>query len=153
MPKFQFELESLLLKRRSQERDRRRELAAALKQRMDLQDQLRQMQNTIVESKQELGQGLVGTVDMDRVSGFARYSGQVTQRAHASVSQLAGIERRVEAARATLLEATRQRKALEKLREQRYTAWKRANERSEAERLDEIAIQQHIRRTPTRAAG
>ncbi len=137
--KFQFRLEPVLTQRRAQEESCQRDLAKSLRQRMILQDQLQKMQHTITQSKQQLADGLVGAVDVGRISEFTRYSGQVTQRAHAFVMKLAGVEQQIQATRNRLMEATRARKALELLRQQRYQQWKRIVERQEARQLDEIA--------------
>ncbi len=146
MAKFKFELEPVLTQRRTRERECRRQLADTLRQRLDLHGKLREMQATITDSKRNLSNGLQGAVDLDRIAGFAQYSGQVTQRARGFVLQLAGVEKQIEAARARLIESTRERKALEALRDQRFAQWKKRIERKEAAELDELATQQFIRR-------
>lgn len=146
MAKFTFQLESVLRHRRMVEEQRQRELAMVLKERAELREQLRQMQQTISRSKRQLCDGLIGAVDVDRVAGFARYSAQVTQRARGYVLKLASVEKRIEEARGRLLEAKRARRALELLRERRYAQWKLEQERREAAALDELAVQRHARR-------
>ena len=143
MSKFKFQFESVWVQRRAQEEKCQRHLAKVLRQRMILRDQLRQMQQTITQSKQDLTEGLTGTVDLAGVSGFARYSGQVTQRAHAFVTRLAVVEKQIDTARATLLEATHGRRAIELLRDKRRRLWQQQQDRREAAQLDEIAVQRH----------
>jgi flagellar export protein FliJ len=145
MAKFQFKLDPVLLQRRAREDICQRELAKALRQRMILQSQLRTMQQTITYSKRDLADGLVGRIDMDRVSHFARYSSQVTHRAHAIVSRLGGVEKQINTAREKLAQATRARKALDLLRERRHRQWRQQLDRREAAQLDELAVQRYAR--------
>jgi flagellar FliJ protein len=145
MPRFHFRLQVLLDHRRRIEDECQRELAKSLRGRMILQDQLRQMRQTIVDAKRQLGQGLVGRVDLDAVGQFARYSGQSTQRAQQIVVKLAAGERQIAAARDRLLTATRNRKALELLEERQRRAWRQEQDRREAAALDELAVQGYAR--------
>lgn len=127
------------------EDERQRELAKCLRQRMILMDQLRQMQQTIRDSKRSLGDTLVGRVDLGRVATFAHYSGQTAVRAQQIVQKLAAVEKQVDEARQRLLAAVKDRKALELLRDQRFEAWRQEQERREAADLDEMAIQGFVR--------
>jgi len=146
MGQFKFKLQPVLFQRNLKEQQCQRDLAKALRQRMILHHQLKEMQDTITGSKRQLGDGLVGKVDLDQVSNFARYSGQATQRAHALVTKLAVVEKQVDTARAALVEAARSRQALELLRQRRYEQWAQKQDRAEMARLDELAVQQYARR-------
>lgn len=143
MAKFAFKLETVLQQRRNSEDERQRELAKLLRERMILLDQLRSIQSTITHSKSELRQSLTGSVDLMQVSQFARFSAQATGRAHAIVNRLAGVEQSVEAARARLIESTKARKAIERLREKQYRKWTDTQQRREAAELDEIGVGRH----------
>ncbi len=145
MPKFTFKLEPVLKQRQREEDQRQRDLAKLLRRRMILESQLRQMQQTIIESKRQLGGVLSGRVERDRVSRFARYSGQVTQRAHAIVRELAKLEKYVVSARDALLEATRNRKAMQLLHDRQYARWKQQQQRREDARIDEFNVQRYAR--------
>lgn len=145
MAKFRFKLEPVLRYRRILEDEAQRELAKAMRHRMILQDQLRQMQETITSSKRELGRGLIGRVDLDSVAQFARYSGQTAQRARQIVASLVTAEKQIEAARERLLKATRDRKALELLEDRHRRAWHAEMERKDAAATDEIAVQAYAR--------
>ncbi len=149
MAEFHFKLDMVLQQRRMVEDQRQRELAKALRQRMILLDQLRQMQVTITDSKRDLREGLVGVVDMTAVAQFARYSGQTTARAQAIVTKLASVEKQAEMNRLQLIEATQARKAIERLREKQYRKWKTEQDRREAAMLDEIGVGQFAFRLMT----
>lgn len=146
MAGFVFELEPVLYQRRVVEEQAQRELAQHLRRQLILRTQIRQMQEGIRQSKSSLGEALRGRVDMERVSQFARYSGQSAARAQMVVLELARVEDRVNQSREKLLAATRARQALELLRERRYAAWQQQRLRRETSELDEISIQRHGRR-------
>ena len=152
MPLFQFNLEPVLFQRRTREEESQRELAKVMRQRMILLAQLRQMQQTITDSKQALGHSLVGKVDLNQTAQFARYSGQVSVRAHAFVAKLATLERQIQKAQQEFNQAVRARKVLERLRERRYQLWLAQEHRREAAELDELATQRYARRLAMGAA-
>lgn len=145
MAKFQFRFQTLLAHHRREEDQRQRELAQHLRTRMILHDQIRDMQDTIRDSKQSMADGLVGKVDLTRVGQFARYSGHAAMRARQIVQRLAGIEKQIELARATLLEATKQRKSLELLRDKHEARWRYEQNRRETNELDELATTRFAR--------
>lgn len=146
MAAFKFRLEVVLKQRIALEDAAQRDLAKVLRQRMILHNQLRSMNETMTTARGDLTDGLVGQVDMDRVARFARYSGQVNVRAQALVQSLAGVERHVDIARSKLIEATRQRQAIEKLREKQFKQWKLERDRREAAELDDIGVGQYAHR-------
>jgi len=145
MARFKFKFQTLLAHQRRIEDQRQRELARHLRTRMILQEQIRDMQDTIRESKQSLADGLVGQVDLTRVGQFARYSGHAAQRARQIVVRLAGIEKQIDAARQDLLDATKQRKSLELLRDKHRAQWRYQQDRRETNELDELATTRYAR--------
>lgn len=146
MAKFQFRFQTLLAHHRRVEDQRQRDLAQQLRKRMILHDQIRDMQDTIRDSKRSMADGLVGTVDLTRVGQFARYSGHAAQRARQIVVKLAGLEQQIEQARQALLEASKQRKALELLRDKHEAQWRYEQNRRETNELDELATTRYARR-------
>jgi flagellar FliJ protein len=132
MAQFRFKLEAVLKQREIIEEQRQRELAMVMRQRMIFMEQLKREQEIISESKRQLGQSLTGKVNLDAVSGFARFSGQTT-------------EPLVEKARQALMAAVRDRKALDLLKEKHKRAWQLRQDRLEAAVLDEMAVQRHAR--------
>ena len=145
MAKFRFKLDPLLRHRRSEEDRCQRDVAKVLRQRMILQTQVSRLQQTISDSKGRLTGDLVGRVDLDRVSQFAHYSGQMTRRAHEIVLRIASVEKQIDEGRKKLLAATRARQALELLRNRQFERWRLVQENREAAALDELATQQFVR--------
>jgi flagellar export protein FliJ len=54
--------------------------------------------------------------------------------------ELAGVHKRLELARQSLVEAARERRAIELLRERRFAQWMAALDKAEADMLDELAV-------------
>ena len=146
MTRFTFKFESLLKHREAKEDGAQRELAKSLRQRMILQQQVQHMQRAISGSKQQLSDGLVGPVDVNSVTQFARYSGQVGVRAQQIIIKLAQVEKDIQGKRAALVEAMKARKAVALLRDRHFQAWQREQQRREILALDEIGAQQHHQR-------
>jgi len=146
MARFIFRYETLLQHRRTIEDQRQRELAGHVRSQMIMRDQLRNMQETLSSSKRDLGEALVGSVDLSQVGGFTRFNAQSTTRGYALVRKLAELDQAIDAARQALLGATQQRKALDVLKQRDLQAWQREQERKETQRLDELSTQAYTRR-------
>ena len=145
MAGFRFRFQSILQHRQRIEDECQRNLAQLMRSRMIFHDQLQKMQDTIRESKQQMADSLVGKVDLSQVAGFAGYSHQVANRGQQLVSRLAQVEHEISEARQRLLDASRQRKALDRLREKHHNQWRRDQDRREAAVLDELATQRYAR--------
>lgn len=146
MSRFVFRYQTVLKQREDAERRERKTVAVLMHRRNGMVQQLREMQDTISQSKRDAAGGLVGTIDLDALSGIARYSARCASLGHGLVRQLAELETQVEQAKTVLLEATKQRKALELLRDRQYEAWALEQRRMEAKQLDEMSTQAHARR-------
>lgn len=150
MARFVFELEAVLKQRLVVERTRQRALAAIERERVVLEDSLRACQGQIRTEKDELRAALCASgegqpVDLRGVRMQAGASLTLAARARQIVLKIAGTMRRVEAARALLLEATTRRKAVETLRERRLAAWNEVQRRREDAAIDEIAVMRGAR--------
>jgi len=146
MPGFQFQLDPVLRHRRMIEDQCQRDLAKVMRKRMILMNQVRRLQQTITQSKHQLSGSLLGKVDMNRVGQFAAYSGEAAAVAHGLVVELAVVEKRIDQARQRLLDATKQRRVIETLRDRRYQKWLTDQRRREEAELDEVTTSQYTRR-------
>jgi len=150
MAKFAFKLEPLLAHRRHVEDEHQRALAQLLREKLILETQIRNHQSTISDDKQTMSSALVGQVNVDRIRQHAAHSGQVAVRLQQIAYRLLHLNRSIEEARKTLLEAVKQRKAVELLREKQFKRWKQAQDRREAAELDEIGTQIYMRQRAER---
>lgn len=140
MPAFVFKLRPLLKARCRAEEAEQRAVAALERQRLDLEGALRRRQNEIVEEKHTLRGSLTGRVDMRNLRLRAGMSLHLVRQAQQLVLQLAGLHKRIDAARARLIEATRRRRAIELLRDRRFEQWKASLDKAETAALDELAV-------------
>ncbi len=147
MQRFHFRYATLLKQAERHEQQRQRELAERLRTRIILETQLRDMQTTIQTAKHELGEGLVGKVDLAAIGAVARYAGDSTLRGRAIVQRLARLDGQIDRARSDLADATRKRRSLELLHDRDHEAWKKERRRKETLELDEVASRRHHAQT------
>ena len=140
MPRFRFALEGLLKARRADEQREQRAVADVERERLFLEDRLRRQQHAIASGRQSLRDSLVGSVDAQMLRLHAASTIQQMRQGQRLALELAGVHRRLEAARQTLVEAARARRAIELLRERRFEQWKAALDKAEDAALDELAV-------------
>lgn len=141
MQAFQFRYKVVLRQREVIEQAKQRALAKLMHQRNAMVGQLRQMQETISLSKRQAAGGLVGRVDLNAIAGIARYSASCALQGNGLVREIAQLETLVEQARNELIEASKNRKALELLKDRQRQAWELEQRRMEASQLDELTTQ------------
>ncbi|MBI1336390.1 MAG: flagellar export protein FliJ [Phycisphaera sp.] len=145
MAKFVFKLQTLLKHRQMLEDRAQQELAKTLRRRMILEGQLRQMQESIRDSRHQLADSLVGRVDLGQTTRFAQFSGQLRLRAQQHVMEMAKLEKEVQARREALVRATQARRAVELLRDKQFAQWQQSEQQRESAVFDELATQQYLR--------
>lgn len=154
--RFRFSLEPVLQHRRRIEEGCLRDVAVIEQERVRIEERLRGINARLVQSRADLRErfapagggsvrGGIGSVRMDSTAAL-----RLTVDAQQAAIELAGVMRRLERARAVLLEATTARKGVERLRERRLEEWKYEQTRRENAELDEIAT---IGAARTAAAG
>lgn len=152
-PRFEFRLESLLTVRRNTEQEKLRKFAKA---QQDVAAQKRMIEQTrdqiVAENRALSGRELTGKLDMAYIAHEKRYVGNLQVKILLGLQKLAAMEQVVAAARAELLEAARQRKVIEKLREKQLARWRAELDRKENAQMDEIGTQLTIRRAAEEAA-
>ncbi|MHC4993519.1 MAG: flagellar export protein FliJ [Planctomycetota bacterium] len=152
MAAFEFKLKTVLKTRLQAEEEIQRDLAKLLRQKLAFETELRNMQQNISDDKRLMADSLVGDVDVCRVRHHARHTLQVTNRAQQIAVKMLGLHKNIENTRRQLLEATRQRKAVEILRDKQYERWLVTERRREQNELDEMATQAYGRRADGRVA-
>jgi flagellar export protein FliJ len=142
-----------LLRLRLSDRDQRRaDLAKALRALEVLQAELSKVQIEQAESA-ERGRALKapGAADVDALLATHRYEALLAARRRQLTDQLAQVENECQRRRLALIEADRNVRVLEKLRERRAAEHAKRIERREAKQLDEVGILGFLQRqeTPT----
>lgn len=149
MARFVFRLAPLLRARRHAEQQQQRRVAEIERDRLRLEDTLRQHQRSISQGKQSVRDRLVGRLDTSDLRIHAGSSLAMMRKAHRVVLELAGVHRRLEQVRADLIEATQRRRALELLRDQRHEQWKADQNKAETAALDDLASTSATRKGTT----
>ncbi len=140
MARFVFSLEPVLKARRRSEETFQRDVAGIERERMRLEEILRDHQRSLVSNKDVLRAGLTGLIEVRDLRLQANSSRQIMRRAQQIVLELAGVYKRLEAARVRLVEASRRRRAIEFVRDRQYEQWKAALNKAETAALDELAV-------------
>ena len=142
MARFVFQLDGVLKHRKSIERDKQRELALVQAQMHGLENELRQLDESVRNTTQDVRQNhLVGRLDMNFLAAHRRYMVAMQRQAMALVQKMALVQRQLEEAQKTLAEAAKQRKIIEKLREKQHQRWKDDQSRRELAEADEVSTQ------------
>ena len=142
MAEFVFQLESVLRHRERIEKDRYRELSIRDAEMKRLEGELNSLNQELQGSTADVrDHHLVGQLDMRYLAAHRRYMLGMQRKVHALALKMTQQQKLVDEARRALLEASKQRKILEKLRERQHLRWKEAESRREESDLDEIVAQ------------
>jgi flagellar FliJ protein len=149
---FHFHLQTLLHLRLAERDERRAELAKALR----AEAVLREEEQKLIE--QQADQAAMarklkspGAANIDALLETHRYEAVLAGQRRRLTEQIAQVQAETERRRLALVEADRQVRVLEKLRERRAAAWQRQAERKEAKQLDEQAGIGFLRRQEAKA--
>jgi flagellar export protein FliJ len=152
MPRFVFELEAVLKQRLAEERERQLAVAALEREKSQLEDLIRSYQRDLTSERDELRdqlaatRGGAATLDLRGVRFQAGASLRLVTLAQRAVLQLAGVHKKIDAARLLLLQATTRRKGVEMLKERRYDEWRLEQKKKEEAALDELNVVRASRR-------
>jgi flagellar protein FliJ len=140
--KFVFKFDGVLRQREHVETQRQRELAIIQQEMTRLQNELRQLNESVHGSTDDLRNNhLTGRLDLTFIAAHRRFMLAMQRKGTALVQQIAGVQKRVDVAQAALAEAAKQRKIMEKLREKSFERWRTDLTRKEMMETDEIAMQ------------
>jgi flagellar FliJ protein len=140
MTAFRFRLETLLKMRRDERDEQRQQYAKALEAQRILHDQIAQVQREIHETQQLLRTNSApGAVDVDRLLRTHRYELLLQAQVQQLEQQAQRVAQEVERRRTNLLQADREVRLLEKLKERQFETFQRNEQRREQKALDEIS--------------
>lgn len=139
MPRFKFGLQRVLDIRATQERIKQNELALEIKKEHEIRmkiDRILQSQSEAYAVTRVLFSSAQG--DSRLYLAHQRYLEALEESITSAYQDLEAQRQAVEAARLALIEASRKRKLLEKLKDKRGTAFKKEEEVAEQKNIDEI---------------
>jgi flagellar export protein FliJ len=141
MARFKFRLEPLLEARRREEREAQRALAACRAVVVEIELHIAVANTQIRESMDRVrAMHLSGKLDLVFVAAHRRFVAAMQRRGIVWAQKLAAAQGKVAEAQASLVEAAKRRKAIEKLRERQLQRWQIEQERKQALELDEISM-------------
>jgi flagellar FliJ protein len=142
MARFKFNLDGVLRQRKLVEEAKQRAFAEVQRRYAELEAELRAMDDAVRQATEDLRKNhLVGSIDVDFLAAHRRFTIGMQDKAIRHAEKMAPVRADLEAARAALVEAAKQRKILEKLRERKQAEWATAEARKDAAAMDEIGQQ------------
>ena len=139
MVAFRFRLESVLKLRETERQQRRTELAQGLEAERILERQAHALSAELMVARNRYRQSaLPGEVDVDQLMELQRYVLHIVAQANALGQRQASVREEVERRRRALIEADRQVRLLEKLRQKQHEAFDRERAKLEQKELDEV---------------
>ncbi len=140
MPQFRFRLETLLRMRIAERDQRRSDLAKALRAEEVLRNEERQLATEQTQLALEARrQKSPGAANVDRLLQTHRYEMVLAARGRQLATQLSEVAAESERRRLALVEADRQVRILEKLRERQGLAHRVRQEQLQTKQFDELA--------------
>lgn len=146
MSAFQFRLATLLRLRLAERDERRSDLAKALAAAEILERQRQSLAAEREENRDRIRRVGAPGGNVDSLIHGHRYEAILKVRAAQLAAQEAQVEREVERRRAILVEADRQVKVLEKLKERQAAEHRSSQDKLEVRQLDEAGTLGHFRR-------
>src|SRR5690348_13475533 len=141
MAQFHFSLQSVLNHRSEIEQVNQRALAHLQAQMQQLKTALADLNNSVQSDLTDLRQNrLTGPLEISYLTGHRRYMLVVQRRATEMVQRMTLLQRQIDAAHGELVEAARQRKILEKLRDRQKSRWIADQTRRELAELDDLTM-------------
>lgn len=143
--KFKFRLAPLLKIREYREKERQREHAAAVDKVLAQKDKLLSMDQSKLQTLDEQRERLGGKISVAEALIYSRYLMKLKRDRLTGNELLRGLEKEAERRRVRLVQAARERKVFELLKEKQMARYKAALDKADQKELDEIASVGFIR--------
>ncbi len=146
MKKFRYRLEPILKIKSHTEKQRQKEHAVALQQVYRQKEQLSEIDRERERTFEFQRSRLQGPIRTHQLLAGSRYLVRLKRDTMTGSELLKGLEREAERKRLQLVEASKQRKIYEKLRERQETKFNQEVEQHERKTLDELAVTTFVHR-------
>ena len=138
--KFKFRLEPLLKIRQHREKERQREHSVAVQEVAKQKQQLQDIDHERLGTLEHQRQRLTGRLSIAEALVCSRYLVKLKRQRMAGTGLLHGMEREAEKKRQKLVEAARERKIYELLKEKQQLRHRQGLEKQDQKQLDEVAV-------------
>ena len=146
MKKFRYRLEPILKIRSHVEKQRQKDHASALQQVYRQKEHLSEIDKEKTRTFEFQRTRLQGPIRTHQLLAASRYLVRLKRDTMTGTELLKGLERETERKRQLLVQASRERKIYEKLRERRQTKFNNDVEQQERKALDELAVVTFVHR-------
>lgn len=146
MKKFRYRLEPILKIRSHVEKQRQKDHASALQQVYRQKEHLSEIDKEKTRTFELQRTRLQGPIRTHQLLAASRYLVRLKRDTMTGTELLKGLERETERKRQLLVQASRERKIYEKLRERRQTKFNNDVEQQERKALDELAVVTFVHR-------
>lgn len=146
MNRFRFRLDSVLRVREAEETKKKREFGAVLRQVKNAEARLKEILDEIEANDrlvEDRGRGTAKAADLKSLSDYSR---ALERRKEAQKKVIERTEEALCIKREELVEATRRKKTIERLRERALIEYEQAVRKEEQALIDETAVQKFARR-------
>jgi flagellar FliJ protein len=142
MAQFKFKLHALLRQRELAERECQRGFAVAQAALVAEQQELKRLDETVRAAVTDLRNNqLVGSLNLSFLAAHRRFMTAMQRQGMAQLQKVDAAQKAADAARQILMEAAKQTKIIEKLRDKQLEVWQAATAKKETDQLDEVASQ------------
>jgi flagellar protein FliJ len=141
MKKFSFRLERILQYKAQVEEQKRRDLNARIEELAEQNRILQQLTLKRESYRKRYSELFNGHVDVDGLKATRRYLDKIHRELVLQAKKVVDCEKKVEKAKVILLEAMRDRKKFENLKERKFKAYIKESNLAEQKMLDEFASQ------------
>jgi flagellar FliJ protein len=149
MPRFEFRLKTLLAVREAARDLARTQLAELLAQQDSLSRRRAHLEREVNDQKQWLRRGTApGRIDVDRLSTANRYELVLGREISTIMRHEQTLTPEIEGRRQAVVEADREVRVLEKLRERQFEQFRQQRALAEVKQLDEVAARAMDRHEP-----
>ncbi|RKX23975.1 MAG: flagellar export protein FliJ [Candidatus Zixiibacteriota bacterium] len=143
--KFKFRFEPLLKVRKHTEKERQKQLATSLKEVQDQQGMLTEMDKERLGATERQRTRMCGPISLAETLVYSRFLVKLKRQRLAGAELLHGLEKEAEQRRRKLVEAARERKIYEMLKEKQQFRHRQEMEKTEQKETDEIASSSFLR--------
>ena len=138
--KFRYRLEPLLKIRQYREKERQKEHSAAVHEVVRQKQELTALDSSRLDTLDHQRQQQVGRFSIAEALVCSRYLVKLKRQRMAGTGLLHGLEKEAEKKRRKLVEAARERKIYELLKEKQQLRHRQAIDKQEQKELDEVAV-------------
>ena len=145
MKSFQFNYQSILEARRSEEKSSEQAFAAIVTRRSAIENELVRNRHYLESNRHLARSQLTGSIDIEVLRSYAGQSVQVMRHIRSLLVEMSEVHGAMEAAKERWIGCRRSRRSIECLRDRAHEEWRRRRRRLEIREQDDLASMRRSR--------